>query len=89
MTENFTPARWAIDISKILNAIPDFVRFPVNVADVAKEISRIKFPDDPVTLIKGKNLPGFEGGMKRAPAGKVGWGIFYNTGIKSKCPTRN
>lgn len=84
MTETFTPVRWAIDISKILNAVPDFKRFPVNVIDVAKEISRVKFSDDPITLIKGKELPGFEGAMKKAPAGKVGWGIFYNTAIKSK-----
>lgn len=84
MTEKFSAVRWAIDISKILNAIPDFKRFPVDVADVAKEISRIKFPDDPITLIKGRELHGFEGGMKKAPTGKVGWGIFYNTGLRSK-----
>ena len=84
MSENFSPIRWAIDISQILNAIPDYQRFPVDVASVAKEISRLKFPDDPITLVKGRSLPGFEGGMKKAPPGKIGWGIFYNTAIKSK-----
>lgn len=84
MKKKLSPTRWAIDLSVVLNAIPDFNRFPVNVTEVAKEISRLKFPDDPITLIKGRDLPGFEGAMKRAPEGKVGWGIFYNSGIRSK-----
>lgn len=84
MKEEFSSARWAIDITRILNAIPDYDRFPVIVRDVATEISKIKFPDDPITLIKGKDLPGFEGAMKKAPTGKKGWGIFYNSGIRSK-----
>lgn len=84
MKKRLSPTRWAIDLSIVLNAIPDFQRFPVNVTEVAKEISRLKFPDDPITLIKGRDLPGFEGAMKRAPEGKIGWGIFYNSGIRSK-----
>ncbi|MGS4884960.1 ImmA/IrrE family metallo-endopeptidase [Roseibium sp. MB-4] len=84
MSKRISPTRWAIDISIILNAIPNFQRFPINVAEVAKEISHKKFPNDPITLIKGKDLPGFEGAMKKAPKGKSGWGIFYNSGMRSK-----
>lgn len=84
MNKSLSPARWAIDISTILNAVPDYTRFPVDVASIARELSSHKFPDDPITLIKGKDLPGFEGAMKKAPPGKTGWGIFYNSGIVSK-----
>lgn len=84
LSKKLSPIRWAIDITHILNAIPDFKRFPINVVEVAKEISHHKFPQDPITLVKGRDLPGFEGAMTKAPRGKLGWGIFYNSGIRSK-----
>ena len=42
-----------------------------------------RFPDDPITLVKGDVLKGFDGALARAPPGKKGWGIFYNTAIAS------
>jgi hypothetical protein len=51
-------------------------RFPVDVVLVAKEYSAQRYPDDPVSLVVGRSLPGFDGALYRAPAGKKGWGIF-------------
>jgi len=79
----FYPARTANEITAILRTA-GVAEFPVDVPAVAFEISKAKFPDDPLTLVKGDELPGFEGALIPAPAGKKGWGIFYNSGITSR-----
>jgi hypothetical protein len=79
-----SPTRWAIDISHVLNAALGPEHFPINIAEVAREYSAKRFPDDPVSLVKGAALPGFEGALVRAPEGKKGWGILYNDGITSE-----
>jgi hypothetical protein len=84
MTGAPSPERWAIDISMVLNAVLGKDRFPVDVVLVAKEFSAQRYPDDPVSLVMGKSLPGFDGALYRAPAGKKGWGIFYNDAISSE-----
>jgi hypothetical protein len=84
MTQPPTPARWAIDISLVLNAAFGADRFPVDVPMVAREFSRQRYPDDPISVVVGENLPGFDGALYRAPADKKGWGIFYNNGLSSK-----
>jgi IrrE N-terminal-like domain len=83
MTEPVYPQRWANDLTILLNAVLGQDRFPVNVPEVAQEFSRKRFPDDPITVVRGSVLPGFDGALARAPAGKTGWGIFYNTAIAS------
>jgi hypothetical protein len=62
---------------------PALDRFPVDVALVAQEYSAQRYPDDPVSLVIGRSLPGFDGALYRAPAGNKGWGIFYNSAIAS------
>lgn len=84
MTKRVSPVRWAIDVSRVLNAALGVDRFPVDVSEVAREYSRHRFPEDPVTFVAGDSLPGFEGALFRAPAGKKGWGIIYNTEISSR-----
>ncbi len=79
-----TPQRWANNISQLLNAVLGSDRFPVKVEEVAKEFSRVKFPDDPLSIVAGDILPGFDGALYRAPSGKKGWGIIYNNSIRSK-----
>src|SRR5262249_20940841 len=37
----------------------------------------------PITLAQGANLPGFDGALFPAPAGKTGWGIVYNNALAS------
>jgi hypothetical protein len=84
MTGVQSPERWAIDISLLLNTVLGKDRFPVDVALVAKEYSAQRYPDDPVSLVVGRSLPGLDGALYRAPTGKKGWGIFYNSGISSE-----
>jgi hypothetical protein len=79
-----SPERWAIDISLMLNAVFGSDRFPVKVPALAKEYSAQKYPDDPVSLVIGDDLPGFDGALYPAPDGKKGWGIIYSRAISSK-----
>lgn len=83
MTEVVSPKRWAIDISQVLNKVLGPDHFPINVEQVAREYSRQRFPDDPVTLVAGEVLPRFDGALVRSPSGKNGWGIIYNKAIRS------
>lgn len=75
---------WAMDISAVLKAVLGPNRFPISVADVALELSSKWFPNDPLTLVKGAALPGFDGALLPAPPGERGWGIFYNSAVTSK-----
>jgi len=83
MTEAVSPKRWAIDISQVLNKVIGPDHFPINVEQVAREYSRQRFPDDPITLVAGEVLPRFDGALVRSPSGKNGWGIIYNKAIRS------
>lgn len=86
MTKALSPHRAANDLTRLLNAAfgtgPD--RFPVDVSAVAQDCSIKFFPEDPITFVKGASLPGFDGGLYKAPPGKKGWGIVYNDAITSK-----
>ena len=86
MTDNYTPQKWANRITQIRNAVlpSESERFPVDVKEVAREISAQIYDDDPITYIEGENLPDFEGALRPAPPSKKGWGIIYNNAIKSK-----
>ncbi|MDP3194152.1 ImmA/IrrE family metallo-endopeptidase [Tabrizicola sp.] len=85
MTENFSPQRWANTLTQLLNSVHGAAaeRFPVQVPELAKEYSRQRFPDDPVSLVAGDSLPTFDGALYKAPPGKKGWGIIYNNAIAS------
>src|SRR5688572_22864326 len=77
------PQRTANEITVVLRTA-GIDAFPVDVRTVAMEISRAKYPDEPIAVVKGGVLPGFEGALSLAPAGKKGWGIFYNSAISSR-----
>jgi IrrE N-terminal-like domain len=83
MSSTFSPERWAFEITHVLNAVLGAEHFPINVTAVAQEYSAQKFPNDPISRVVGDSLPGFDGALYRAPAGKKGWGIFYNSRIRS------
>ena len=68
----------------VLNAVLGADRFPISVTDVALELSRKWFPDDPLSLVQGSDLAGFDGALLPAPPGQKGWGIFYNSAVTSK-----
>jgi hypothetical protein len=84
MTSAFSPERWAFEITHVLNAVLGAEHFPIDVPAVAKEYTAHKFPDDPVVRVLGDDLPGFDGALFKAPAGKKGWGIIYNNRMRSK-----
>lgn len=79
-----SPTRWATDITAVLNAVRGIDHFPISVTEVALDLSNKWFPDDPLTLIHGENLPGFDGALLPAPPGEKGWGIFYNNAMNSR-----
>lgn len=81
--KKFRPQRVANEITSVLRAA-GVSEYPLDVRAVATEISKAKYPDAPITIIKGANLPGFEGALSPAPVGKHGWGIFYNSSIESR-----
>jgi hypothetical protein len=83
MTAAPSPIRWAYDLTHVLNAALGENRFPVNVKELALGYSQQRYPDDPISLIRGDALPGFDGALIKAPAGKKGWGIFHNTRMGS------
>lgn len=84
MTNEFTPQRWASEITRLLNAVLGPDRFPIDIPMVAKEYTAQRFPDDPIISVAGDNLPNFDGALFRAPAGRKGWGIIYNDAISSR-----
>ena len=57
-----SPKAWATDISVVLNAVLGPDRFPIPVTDVALELSRKWFNDDPLSVVQGAALPGFDRG---------------------------
>ena len=83
MTATFGPTRWAIEITKMLNQVFGPEHFPIDVVAVAREYTAQRFPGDAITLAEGAALPGFDGALYRAPAGKSGWGIVYNNALAS------
>jgi hypothetical protein len=84
MTRTPSPERWAFEITHLLNAVFGADRFPIDIPAVAREYTAQRFPDDPIISVQGDNLPGFDGALFKAPTGRKGWGIIYNSGISSK-----
>lgn len=84
MTGPLSPERWAFEITHLLNAVFGADRFPIDIPTVAREYTAQRFPDNPIISVQGDNLPGFDGALFKAPAGRKGWGIIYNNGITSK-----
>ncbi len=84
MTTAFGPTRWAIEITKVLNLVLGPEHFPIDVVGIARDYTAQRFPGDAITLAEGASLPGFDGALYRAPAGKKGWGIVYNNEIASQ-----
>lgn len=86
MTKEWSPTRWAIELTKLLDQVhgDSATRFPVDVQLISREWSRVKFPDDPIAHVASMSMKGFEGALFKAPAGEQGWAIMYNGSITSK-----
>ncbi|BDW90990.1 ImmA/IrrE family metallo-endopeptidase [Thalassospira tepidiphila] len=85
MTPPKTPDHWANTLTQILDVTcgNETQRFPIDVPSLAKMYSEQRYPEDPITLVKGRDLDDFEGALMRAPSGKKGWGIVYNNELGS------
>lgn len=70
-----SPKSEANRLTLLLRTVFGDDRFPVDVAELAREVSRNN--DDPITTIQGVGIDGFEG-MLRANRHKPAWQILYN-----------
>jgi hypothetical protein len=71
---------WANRLTQILNKVPGIERFPVDVKALAQDYSRQCF-SDPVTMVKGERLDGFEGALCRSKGARPMWSIVYNDSL--------
>lgn len=82
-----TPVGWAINLSKIVKIVHEahgLDRFPIKVADIARDYSAQMFPKCPITLVEGQSMSKkFEGALIPKPDGSGEWGILYNSSITS------
>lgn len=81
MKEPATPRAWAAQLTALLNARSSNggpKRFPVDAGWLAKEFSRQRYPDEPITRVDGEDLEGFEGCLMPFEDGSGRWGIAYN-----------
>ncbi|MBF0446874.1 MAG: ImmA/IrrE family metallo-endopeptidase [Magnetococcales bacterium] len=58
-------------------------RYPVNITDTAKMFTASKFPQDPIAIVEGHDLPGLEGALVHNDE-QGEWAIFFNLGNPSK-----
>ena len=77
MTQPASAKAWAIQLTQLLTHVRGPDRFPVDVESLALEYSRKCFPD-PITLVQGAKLDGFEGALYRSKGVKAMWSIVYN-----------
>jgi hypothetical protein len=77
---------WATRVSALVKAATEaqgVARFPIRIAPIAADYSRSLFPKEPITIVQGDDFgERFEGAL--VPKGNGEWGIFYNSGLRSK-----
>lgn len=83
MSAPMQPAAAANLVSQALNLVFGPDRFPVPVEEVAKEYSKGRFPDSPVTTVQGEDMDSIDG-MLAGNAAKSKWIIVYNSAIASE-----
>lgn len=77
------PMAEANSISQLLRAVlPEAERFPVNVKNLAFELSQQRYRQAPITQIDAFDIDGVEGLLGRNPSGKK-WKIGYSQRIRS------
>lgn len=79
MSNPTTPAAWGIQMSQFwLDAGQDF---PINAREVALEVSRRRFKEDPVGLIKPHGVAGVDGMLSKRQK-KGDWCISYDEEVE-------
>jgi hypothetical protein len=69
--------RWAIHLTKLLNAANPPNRYRFDVAQLALETTRSLFPSDPIVRVVADELDGLAGALVPAKSGKR-WGVLYD-----------
>jgi len=78
MNNPTTPSAWGIQLSKLwMESAQDF---PINVREIALEVTKIKFPDDPVGIIKSHGISGIDGMLSKRKS-KGDWCISYDNTV--------
>ena len=76
------PMAEANRLSQLLRVLPEPERFPVDVRNLAFELSSHRYKDAPITQIETFDIDGVEGLLGRHPSGKK-WKIGYSSRIQS------
>ncbi|CAH0992162.1 hypothetical protein SIN8267_02278 [Sinobacterium norvegicum] len=81
VSEKKSPHKEANRVTRLLDtALPEPVRFPVNVEMVAKDLTP-SFNQDPITAVNGGSMGSSIDGMLVKHDAKDEWAIFYNTDV--------
>lgn len=72
------PTRWANDLTQLLDLVKTEDRYPVDVEQLILEISRARWPDDPVLGVETQPLKGFEGALVPMRGDPRGWLVICN-----------
>jgi hypothetical protein len=83
-TEGWGVERWAFQLTHLLNAANPPNRHRFDIGELAKEVSRNFFPDDPISEVIGDDLDGFDGALIPSDSGRR-WGILFD---KNASPQR-
>jgi hypothetical protein len=76
-TQGWGVDRWANHLSLLLNAANPADRYRFDIGQLAIEVSRTFFPEDPITKVIEDDLDGFGGALLPSESGKR-WGILYD-----------
>ena len=79
-----TPGAWASRLTAIQRiTIPEAERFPVPVAEVAKQVSGQLFPTEPIREVESVDLGFADGALLPISGPRPAWGIAYDSNIRS------
>ena len=74
MSNPTTPSAWGIEYSKLWMMCGQ--NFPVDVKQLAPEVTKTRFPDEPVGIIKAHGISGIDGMLSKRKKGD--WCISYD-----------
>lgn len=76
------PTRWANELTQLLDLAKGDDRYPVDVEELILELSRTRWPDDPVIGVRTAPLEGFEGALVPMRDEPRGWVVICNASAK-------
>ena len=74
MSDSLTPAAWGNELSKLW--VMSGQDFPVGVKEIALEVTKARYSDDPVGVIRAHGIPGIDGMLSKRKRGD--WCISYD-----------